>query len=78
MYTYPQRNEKCTVCDGEFRKSWHRVDAKYCSNACRQKAYRDKIAAAAEAVRAKARDKKAKAKARRFKKLTSGSRPTKK
>jgi hypothetical protein len=29
---------KCEVCEGEFRSS--RLDSKYCSNACRQQAYR--------------------------------------
>jgi len=30
--------QKCEACEAEFRSS--RVDAKYCSNKCRQQAYR--------------------------------------
>jgi predicted nucleic acid-binding Zn ribbon protein len=40
---YRLRSRPCAVCGTEFRP-W-RGDARYCSNACRQKAYRRRVKA---------------------------------
>jgi len=34
------RPEKCNHCGKEFEGRWPRVDKKYCSNKCRQAAFR--------------------------------------
>lgn len=56
-YTYPERTDTCTICKKVFEHKWHRVDKRTCSNACRQIAYRNRKAAAAEAILAAARAK---------------------
>jgi len=61
------RPDKCARCGVEYTDRWPRCDKKYCSNKCRQAAYRERkfqeMISARDQLRAKAdADRKAKAK----------------
>lgn len=69
-------HETCVTCGGDFERKWHRVDAKYCSPKCRQKAHRQRAAAAREARYQVERDKRAKREARILERAIARNKPT--
>lgn len=54
-WKYPTREEACLTCAEKFEGRWARVDRKYCSPKCRQKAHRERGKAKREAALTKKR-----------------------